>query len=48
MIQNCGDELVDGKFIQKADEIVSRSYHLEEANSLLNILLDNIEREFGN
>lgn len=48
MIQNCGDELVDGKFIQKADEIISRSEHLEGANILLNILLDNVEREFDN
>ena len=48
MIQNCGDELVDGKCIQKADEIISKSDHLEETNSLLNILLDNMEREFGN
>lgn len=48
MIQNCGDELVDGKFIRKADEIISRSDHLEGANSLLNMLLDNMEMEFDN
>jgi GMP synthase-like glutamine amidotransferase len=47
MFQNCGDELVDGKYIQKSEEIVSQISNVFEIQKLLNLLLDNIEREFG-
>ncbi len=47
MFQNCGDELVDGKYIQKSEEIVSQSSNVVETQRLLDILLDNMEREFG-
>ena len=47
MIQNCGDEIVDEKYIQKQDEIVSNYNNVPETNLILNLLLDNIEREFG-
>ncbi|MFZ3058840.1 MAG: type 1 glutamine amidotransferase [Candidatus Methanoperedens sp.] len=47
MLQNCADEIVDGKYIQAADEIASQYNNVREINKLLNLLLDNIEREFG-
>jgi hypothetical protein len=47
MLQNCADELVDGKYIRTADEIISQYNNVREINKLLNLLLDNIEREFG-
>ncbi|MCZ7382175.1 MAG: type 1 glutamine amidotransferase [Candidatus Methanoperedens sp.] len=48
MLKNCEDEIVDGKYIQAADEIASHISNVREINNLLNLLLDNIEREFGN
>jgi GMP synthase-like glutamine amidotransferase len=47
MLKNCEDEIVDGKYIQAADEIASHISNVREINKLLNLLLDNIEREFG-
>ncbi len=46
MFQNCGDEIVDGKYIQKPDEIVSQNSNVAQTQILLNLLLDNIEREY--
>jgi GMP synthase-like glutamine amidotransferase len=48
MLQNCGDEIVDGKFIQKPDEIVSQISNVHKIKEILNTLLDNMEREYGN
>ncbi|MCZ7392027.1 MAG: type 1 glutamine amidotransferase [Candidatus Methanoperedens sp.] len=47
MFQNCSDEIVDGKYIQKPDEIVSHISNVQEIRKLLYLLLDNIEKEFG-
>jgi len=47
MFKNCSEDLVEGKFIQKADEIVSRIGNVDEMNKTLSLLLDNMEREFG-
>ncbi len=47
LLQNCADELVDGKYIRTTDEIISQYNNVREINKLLNLLLDNIEREFG-
>ncbi len=46
MFRNCGDEIVDGKYIQKADEIVSQINNVHKMNEILNTLLGNIEREY--
>ncbi len=46
MLQNCGDEIVDGKYIQKQQEIESQYSNVAETQRILNLLLDNIEREF--
>lgn len=47
MLKNCSDELVDGKYIQEEDEIISHYDNVLETNPILNLLLDNMEREFG-
>jgi len=47
MFQNCGDELVDGKYIQTPDEILSKIANVYEMNKTLDLILDNMEREFG-
>jgi hypothetical protein len=46
MSLNCGDEIVDGKYIQKPDEIVSQISNVHKMNEILNTLLDGIEREY--
>ncbi len=48
MLQNCSDEIVDGKYIQKPDEIAALIHNVRGLNRILNLLLDNMEREFGN
>ncbi|HEY9204576.1 MAG TPA: type 1 glutamine amidotransferase [Candidatus Methanoperedens sp.] len=45
MFQNCKDDIVDGKYIQKPEEIVSQNSNVAKTQGLLNLLLDNIERE---
>jgi GMP synthase (glutamine-hydrolysing) len=47
MLQNCGDELVDGKYIQTPDEILSKIGNVHEMNRTLNLILDKMEHEFG-
>ena len=47
MFKNCGDEIVEGKYIQKPDEIVSHIGNVAGTQGLLDMLLDNMEREFG-
>ncbi len=44
MLRKCEDEIVEGKYIQKQDEIISHYDNLKEMNQILNLLLDNIER----
>ena len=43
MLDNCGDELVDGKFIQNEEEILAKKENLKETKNLLTSLLDNME-----
>ena len=47
MFKNCGDELVDGKYIQTPDEILSKILNVYEMNETLNLILDNMEGEFA-
>lgn len=44
MLQNCGDDIVEGKYIQKPEEITSQLNHVHETLKILNSLLDNIEK----
>jgi GMP synthase-like glutamine amidotransferase len=48
MFRNCSDELMDGKYIQKQDEIISQISNVHKIKEILNTLLDNMEREYGN
>jgi GMP synthase-like glutamine amidotransferase len=47
MFRNCGNELVDGKYIQTPDEIISKIGNVHEMNKTSYLILDNIERELG-
>ncbi len=47
MFQNCKDDIVDGKYIQKLEEIVSQGSNVHKLNEILDMLLDNMEREFS-
>jgi GMP synthase-like glutamine amidotransferase len=45
MFRNCADEIVEGRYIQKPDEIISQNNNVVETQKLLNLLLDNMEKE---
>ncbi len=45
MFGNCGNEMVNGRYIQKPDEIISQINNVVKTRSLLNILLGNMEKE---
>ncbi len=47
MFRNCGNEIVEGRYIQKPDEIVSQNINVVETQRLLNLLLDNMEKKLG-
>ncbi len=44
LIQNCNDELVEGKYIQKPVEMIFRQNYINEINNILNLLLNNIAK----
>ncbi len=46
MFRNCGNEIVEGRYIQKPDKIISQNNNVVETQRLLNLLLDNIEIKF--
>lgn len=43
LIKNCSDELIEGKYIQKKEEILSQK-NILKANDLMNLILNNMER----
>lgn len=45
MFRNCADEIVEGRYIQKPDEIISQNNNVVETQRLLNMLLDNLEKK---
>jgi len=47
MLRNCSDDIVDGKYIQVSDEILSKMGNVYEMNKTLDLILDNMEREFA-
>lgn len=47
LIKNCSDELVDGKYIQSPEEILSRADRFPEINGLMALFLDTMERELS-
>jgi len=47
IIENCRDELVEGKYIQKEDEMLDRDDLLKESRELMFRLLDNLEKQLS-
>ncbi len=47
MFRNCADEIVEGRYIQKPDETISHINNVVETQRLLNLLLDNMEKELS-
>lgn len=46
IIQNCGDEMTEGTYIQQANEILSHSLNIEENHRLMYLLLDGLESQW--
>ena len=46
LIENCGSDLTEGKYVQDAGRIRAGYGHLPEINRLLETLLDNMEKEY--
>lgn len=47
LIKNCGDELVDGSYIQSPEEILSHVDRFPEINGMMAHFLDNMQKELG-
>ena len=47
LIENCGDEIVEGKYIQSSQEIRSHIDRFPEMNRLMALFLDTMEKELG-
>jgi len=47
MFRNCIDDMTEGKYVQKPDEIVSQINNVQDTNRILYLLLDNMEWEFS-
>lgn len=47
LTKNCCDELVDEKYIQCQEEILSHAERFPEINRLMDLFLDTIEKELG-
>jgi len=43
LIRNCSEELVEGKYIQGADEILSRKDYFDDISKSMLLLLDNVK-----
>ncbi|NLO30322.1 MAG: amidotransferase, partial [Methanosarcina mazei] len=44
VIENCRDEFVEGKYIQRENEMLDRKDYLTESKKLMFRLMDNIEK----
>jgi len=47
LIQNCADELTDGRFVQSPKELLSHLDRFQELQELMELFLDNMETVFG-
>ncbi|MBU3966731.1 MAG: type 1 glutamine amidotransferase, partial [Euryarchaeota archaeon] len=47
MFTNCGNDIVEGRYIQKPDEIIAQNNNVVETQRLLNLLLDNMAKELS-
>jgi len=43
LIHNCGDELTDGQYVQKPDELLAQSNRFPEIRRLMEVFLDNMQ-----
>jgi GMP synthase (glutamine-hydrolysing) len=48
MFRNCLEDIKEGKYIQKSDEILNNINNVQETNRLLNLLLDNMAGNLAN
>ena len=46
LIENCGDELVDGKYIQNQEEILSHVDRVPEMNRRMALFLDTMRKSW--
>jgi GMP synthase-like glutamine amidotransferase len=46
LIQNCSDELVDGEYIQRAEDILENKENFSSIHSSMRLLLDNMNNSF--
>ncbi|MGA2403739.1 MAG: type 1 glutamine amidotransferase, partial [Syntrophobacteraceae bacterium] len=46
LIQNCSDELVDGEYIQSADDILGKKENFSSIHSSMLLLLENMKKAF--
>jgi GMP synthase-like glutamine amidotransferase len=47
LIQNCADELTDGRYVQKPKELLANLDRFPEIRNLMEIFLDNMEKVLG-
>ena len=47
LVQNCGDEIIEGRYIQTPDDILSSHYQVQQINGIMDLMLENLEREFS-
>ena len=45
LIQNCGDEIVEGAYIQRPEDMLGQQKHLSEIKRMMEFLLDRMEKE---
>ncbi len=46
LIRNCSDELTEGRYVQKPDELLAQA-RFQEIRGLMELFLDNMQRRFG-
>ncbi len=46
LVQNCADELVEGQYIQSADDILGHGEHFDHIHRAMLTMLDNMKAEF--
>lgn len=47
LIHNCGDELTEGRYVQKPEELLANAKRFSEICTLMDVFLDNIQKRFG-
>ena len=47
LIDNCGEDIVDSKYIDSSEDILNAKDNVNQINERMNTILNNIEREYG-